>query len=110
MSDLSNLTVAQQRSRANLKPFKPGQSGNPAGRPKSARSRLSESFLKALADDFEANGAEAVIAARTKNPGEYLRVISALQPKQIEGSEDGPPIKTVNKVELVAPAHVDSKD
>ncbi len=68
--------------------WKPGESGNPNGRPKSARSRLSESFLKALADDFDANGVEAVIAAREKNPGEYLRVVAALQPKQVEGSED----------------------
>ena len=32
--------------------FKPGQSGNPAGRPKGARSRLQENFLAALAEKW----------------------------------------------------------
>ena len=35
------------------RPFVPGQSGNPAGRPKGARSKLGETFLKALAEDFD---------------------------------------------------------
>lgn len=83
---------------ADQKPWlwKPGQSGNPAGRPKSARSRLSEAFLKALADDFEVNGIEAIKAGRDKDPNAYLRTVAALQPKVLEGSDDpdSPPIKT----------------
>ena len=72
--------------------FAPGCSGNPHGRPKSARSRLSEAFLKALADDFEQHGALAIVAGRDKDPNAYLRTVAALQPKVIEGSEDGPPV------------------
>jgi hypothetical protein len=44
----------------NGRPFEPGQSGNPAGRPKGARNKLSETFLQALADDFDANGKEVI--------------------------------------------------
>src|SRR5262245_33082869 len=36
-----------------LTPWKPGQSGNPAGRPKGSRNRLSEDFIRAFAEDFE---------------------------------------------------------
>ena len=38
---------ARSRSLANLKPFKPGQSGNPAGRPKSIT--MSEAYRRELA-------------------------------------------------------------
>ena len=37
----------------NLRPFKPGQSGNPKGRPKGARNRLGTQFLEALEADFK---------------------------------------------------------
>ncbi len=64
--------------------FKPGQSGNPAGRPKGTRSKLSEAFLKALSDDFEANGLETVEKVRADKPDAYLNVIGKLMPKLME--------------------------
>lgn len=68
---------------ANLKSFKPGQSGNPAGRPKGARNRLSEAFLKALADDFEKDGVDAIAKVRGIDPAAYLRVCASLLPKDL---------------------------
>ena len=35
---------------ANLKPFQPGVSGHPAGKPVKARNRLQGAFMKELAD------------------------------------------------------------
>src|SRR4029453_4493897 len=50
MSDLqrenSEINDARERRLANLKPWKPGQSGNPRGRPKSRT--LSEAYRRAL--------------------------------------------------------------
>lgn len=61
--------------------FQPGQSGNPAGRPPGARAKFSEAFIKALADDFTANGADVIAACRAERPGEYLRVCAGIIPK-----------------------------
>ena len=61
--------------------FKPGQSGNPAGRPKGSRNKLSEQFLQALSDDFNEHGMEAIIAMRESSPRDYNRIIAMLLPK-----------------------------
>lgn len=65
-----------------------GISGNPSGRPKGSRHKLSESFISALHSDFEANGIGAIAQVRRESPGEYLRVISSIVPKQF-GIEEG---------------------
>jgi hypothetical protein len=71
--------------------FAPGVSGNPAGRPKGSRHKLSEDFFKALADDFATNGIVAIQEMRDKDPGAYAKMIAALQTKEISG-EDGDPL------------------
>jgi hypothetical protein len=67
----------------NLKPFAPGQSGNPFGRPKSSRHKISEAFIKALCEDFEEHGVAVIATVRSEHPAEYLRVVASLMPKQV---------------------------
>ena len=62
--------------------FKPGQSGNPKGRPKGARNRLGTQFLEALEADFNQFGAQAIALVREKKPEIYMRVVADLLPKE----------------------------
>jgi len=78
--------------------FKPGQSGNPSGRPKGARSKLGEDFLAAMLDDFEAHGADAIARVREEDPSTYVRVIASLLPKEVK--VDANPLKDVSDEEL----------
>lgn len=63
--------------------FLPGVSGNPAGKPKGARTKLGEQFLSALQEDFETNGAAAIVEVRETRPSDYLKVIASLMPKDL---------------------------
>lgn len=64
--------------------YKPGQSGNPNGRPKGARNKLGEDFIKALADDFSKHGVTAIREMRKEKPNEYVKVVASLLPKHVE--------------------------
>jgi hypothetical protein len=77
---MTELTKEQQRP-AHL--WKPGTSGNPAGRPKGSRNRLSEDFVAALYDDFKDHGSAAIAACRAEKPDVYVRVIASLLPKDV---------------------------
>lgn len=68
----------------NLKPWPSGVSGNPAGRPKGSRSKLTEAFLAALAEDFDEHGSQAIVDAREKDPMGYIKTIAALCPRELE--------------------------
>lgn len=67
---------------SNLRPYKKGQSGNPAGRPKGARSRLCEDFLKALHEDFQKHGVKAIESVRLEKPEVYFNGVVKLLPQQ----------------------------
>ncbi|MDQ0450043.1 DUF5681 domain-containing protein [Methylobacterium aerolatum] len=64
--------------------FKPGQSGNPAGRPKGSRNKLGEAFLTALSQDFDEHGVKAIEAARSEDPVAYVKVVASLLPKELK--------------------------
>jgi hypothetical protein len=76
------ITDKTEKKLRNLKPFQPGQSGNPRGRPKGARNRLGTQFLEALEADFKQNGPQAIALVREKKPEVYIRVVADLLPKE----------------------------
>lgn len=85
--------------REHLKPFQPGQSGNPGGKPTGARNRLTAHFLNALVEDFETHGKAAIQKCREEKPEAYVKVIAALCPKEIEIKR---PLQEMEDAELLA--------
>lgn len=87
----TDKTVKKQSpgKRGDLKPFKPGQSGNPNGRPKGSRNKLGESFLSDVLDDWENHGRQAVEKMRKERPHEYVKMIASILPKELSGPGGG---------------------
>lgn len=77
------MTLPEKKSKSAVTRFKPGQSGNPAGRPKGSRNKLGEAFLKKLEQDFKRHGEEVIEAVRLEKPDVYLKVVAQIVPKQM---------------------------
>jgi hypothetical protein len=75
--------------------FKPGQSGNPLGRPKGSRNKVSEKLLEALAIDFDAHGQNVIETVRAEKPHEYLKIVASLVPKHLEIDDGRQPFAVI---------------
>jgi hypothetical protein len=71
------------------RPFAPGQSGNPAGRPKGARNRHKEAFLVTIADHFAEHGKAAFDRLAKDDPATYLRIMSSFVPRETTREDFG---------------------
>lgn len=71
------------REKHGAEPWKPGQSGNPAGRPKGSRTKLGEQFLSDLMTDWDEHGQTAIKSMREKSPADYVKVVAATLPKEL---------------------------
>ena len=83
MTTKTTLAISRPTD-ANLRPWRPGQSGNPAGRPLGSRHRIAEDVYSKLADDFERHGAAVIQRVRDEDPSTYLRLIAGLVPRNVE--------------------------
>ncbi|MCP4308747.1 MAG: hypothetical protein GY788_28505 [bacterium] len=63
--------------------FLPGNNGNPTGRPRGSKNKISENFLRELSADFEVHGKQAIQDCRTLDPVAYVRVVAGLLPKDV---------------------------
>ena len=84
-----SVSTAEQQAKTPVetpvrgRPFKKGQSGNPKGRPKGSRNRLTDSVLKKIANDFATNGDEILERVRKEEPALYLKFILSLLPREL---------------------------
>jgi hypothetical protein len=63
------------------KPFVKGME-KIGGRVKGSRNRISEAFLKDLAAEWEASGPDALKIMAKEEPGNFVKVVAALLPKE----------------------------
>jgi hypothetical protein len=62
--------------------FKPGQSGNPTGRPKGSRSKLSNDFLTDAYAEWQEHGRAALQAMAKTEPAKFCQMVANLLPKE----------------------------
>lgn len=62
--------------------FVKGAQGNPNGRPKGARSKLSEDFFGQLYDTWQRKGAEVLDNAADAEPMQFAKMVAGLMPRE----------------------------
>lgn len=89
-SNSSAGETTPQKHRNLREPWKPGESGNPNGRPRGSRHKLSEVFLGDLYETWREHGRAAIKEMISKNPGDFVKVVASLVPRQLEMSPSDP--------------------
>ena len=78
-----------------------GALGNPAGRLRGSRNRLSEAVICALLRDFSQHGEKAIAKVRRTQPAAYLKILALLVPREHK-VEHRNPLKELTDEELEA--------
>lgn len=83
MADAASTAKKQRNEVLREHAFKPGQSGNPAGRAKGSRNKLGEEFLNDMLADWQEHGKDAIAAVRAEKPDQYLKVVASTLPREL---------------------------
>jgi len=76
------------RSKQKTPLWKPGQSGNPAGRPLGRKNKFSGDFWAALQQEWELRGADALNTVCKYRPEVYVKIIASLVIREDHPSEE----------------------
>ena len=75
--------------------FKPGQSGNPKGRPVGSRNKLSEHFVTDLQELWDEQGPEILRRVAEESPDKLLAAMVQVLPKDFQVTVDQQNVKWV---------------
>jgi Family of unknown function (DUF5681) len=95
----ADVAASKERQLAPLREhaFRPGQSGNPNGRPKGARNKLTTEFFEDFYAAWQEHGAEALKKVAESSPRDFVRAAAMLMPKEFEIKT---PLDDMNDAEL----------
>jgi len=79
-----------EKHRTLREPWKPGESGNPAGRPKGSRNKIAEAFIDDLYASWLVHGADAIRRMCEERPHDYVKVAASLMPRQFDVTNKNP--------------------
>jgi hypothetical protein len=82
-----------------LRETSPDFLGNPAGRMRGSRNRLSEAVICALPRDFSKHGEKAIAKVCRTQPAAYLKICALLAPKEMKLEHTNPLARTNSNAE-----------